>query len=94
MNRSSRTTLLKVYSMGVQAGLPHFGWGALVGPRNHVLDRVHVGATCTWRIRWHDLCGRSDAGCQYLYCKNVLLLLFCFIGGFVTFSTGISVYQN
>jgi len=28
-----------------------------VGPKNHVLDRVHIGAT--WRVRFNDSCSAA-----------------------------------
>jgi len=39
-----------------------------VGPRNHVLDGMRLGAT--WQIQWIDL-HDSDAGCSYRYCSHV-----------------------
>ena len=45
----------------------------LLGPRNHVSDKVHTGAT--WRIQRNNLCGNSDVGCCNHSSGNLLLWL-------------------
>jgi len=44
-----------------------------VGPRNHVLDGMRLGAT--WQIQWIDL-HDSDAGCSYRYCSHVSFIFY------------------
>jgi len=45
------------------------GWAA----ENHVLDGMHIGAT--WRVRWNDLRGDSDAGRRYHYCDDLFVMV-------------------